>query len=176
MTYRIKRRGILGLLAISLIAVVTFMGKGEYNRISRDGSYMDNLCFVLGNSVSEQTIFCFTDAAEQISYLFLPSYAKQNEVRIFFSGAERVVFSGKSGEIPLINGEGIGALDYNEKYDMYFCGRRGERLEKQEVVIMHSENLPAVFLETDSGSMNQLDADKNYAEKEELSCLIQMGM
>ncbi len=45
MTYRIKRRGILGLLAISLIAVVTFMGKGEYNRISRDGSYMDNLCF-----------------------------------------------------------------------------------------------------------------------------------
>ena len=165
MAYRLKRRGILGLLAISLTAVVAFMGRGEYDRIQRDGSYMDNLCFVLDSSVSEQTIFCFTDAAEQISYLFLPSYAKQNEVKISFSGAEKVVFSGESGEVSLINGEGIGALDYNEKYDMYFCGRRGEKLEKQEVVIMHSKNLPAVFLETDSGSMDQLDADKNYAEK-----------
>lgn len=165
MAYRLKRRGILGLLAISLTVVVAFMGRGEYDRIQRDGSYMDNLCFVLDSSVSEQTIFCFTDAAEQISYLFLPSYAKQNEVKISFSGAEKVVFSGESGEVSLINGEGIGALDYNEKYDMYFCGRRGEKLEKQEVVIMHSKNLPAVFLETDSGSMDQLDADKNYAEK-----------
>lgn len=95
MAYRLKRRGILGLLAIFLTAVVAFMGRGEYDRIQRDGSYMDNLCFVLDSSVSEQTIFCFTDAAEQISYLFLPSYAKQNEVRISFSGGRKGGFFGR---------------------------------------------------------------------------------
>lgn len=165
MAYKLKRWGMLGILVISLIAAVMFMEKGEYSRIQRSGSYMDNLCFVLGNSASEQEIFCFTDAAEQISYLFLPSYVEQNEIRISFLGAERVVFSGTMGEISLVNGEGIDALQYNEKYDMYFCGRRGEKLEKQEVVIMHSSGLPTVFLETDSGSMERLDADKNYAEK-----------
>lgn len=165
MTYKMKRRGILGLLVISLAAVVMFVEKGEYSRIRNNGDYMDHLSFVLGNSASEQEIFCFTDAAEQTSYLFLPSYAKRNDVKISFSGAETVVFAGAKGEVSLVNGESIDALDYNEKYDMYFCDRKGEKLERQEVVVKHSATLPAAFLETDSGSMEQLDADKNYAEK-----------
>lgn len=165
MIYRMKRRGISGILAIFLIVAVILMEKEEDNRIRREGDYMNNLRFVLGNSASEQEIFCFTDAEDQISYLFLPSYAERNEVSISFDGAETVAFSGAGREISLVNGEKIGALDYNEKYDMYFCDRRGEKLEKQEIVIMHSARLPALFLETDSGSMRDLDADKNYAEK-----------
>lgn len=165
MTYRMKRRGMLGLLVICLIAAVAFMEKYEDSRIQRNGAYMENLRFVLGNSASEQEIYCFTDETEQISYLFLPSYAKQNDVRISFAGAETVVFAGKEGETTLVNGETISALAYGETYDMYFCGRGGERQEKRQVVIMQSSGLPAVFLETDSGSMRQLDADKNYEEK-----------
>lgn len=165
MMYRMKRRVILGLLLVFLIAVVMFMEKHEYDRIQRDGDYMENLCFILGNSMSEQQIFCFTDKEENVSYLFLPSYAKASDVKISFAGAEKVVFAGEKEEITLRNGEEIGALKYDEKYDMYFCNRKGERLAGQEIVIMHSANLPAVFLETDSGSMKMLDADKDYEEK-----------
>lgn len=165
MTYRMKRRGILCILVIFLTAAVMLIEKGEYNRIRRSGDYMSNLFFVLGNSASEQEIFCFTDAAEKTSYLFLPSYAEPCDVKISFAGAERVVLAGEKGEITLKNGGDISALHYGERYDLYFCDRSGERLGKQELVIMHSSGLPAVFLETDSGSMKQLDADKNYAEK-----------
>lgn len=165
MMYRIKRRGILGLMLISLIAAVIFVEKSEYDQIQRNGDYMKNFCFVLGNSMSEQKIYCFTDEAEKVSYLFLPSYAKPGDVKISFAGAQRVVFAGEKEEFTLKNGDNIGTLRYDEKYDMYFCDRRGSRLAKQEIVIMHSANLPAVFLETESGSMKELDADKNYEEK-----------
>lgn len=162
---RNRRRGILVFLAVFLIVIVALMQKKEYSQIQKNGEYIKNLRFVLGNSSSEQEIFCFTDKEEQVLYLFLPSYAERDAVRIFFAGAERVVFSGTDGEISLVNGEGIGALGCDEKYDLFFYGKKGEELEKQKMVIMHSEGLPTVFLETDSGTMKQLDADKNYEEK-----------
>lgn len=152
-------------LAVFLAAVVVLMERNEYNRVRRDGSYMETLRFVLGNSASEQTIACFTDEEEQVSYLFLPAYAKPGDVEISFAGAASVVFVGESGETTLKNGGNISALHYGESYDLYFCDRKGERLAQQKIVIMHSAGLPAVFLETDSGSMRQLDADKSYEEK-----------
>lgn len=152
-------------LAVFLAAVVVLMERNEYDRVRRDGSYMETLRFVLGNSASEQTIACFTDVEEQVSYLFLPAYAKSGDVEISFAGAASVVFAGKSGETTLKNGGNISALHYGESYDLYFCDRKGERLAQQKIVIMHSAGLPAVFMETDSGSMRQLDADKNYEEK-----------
>lgn len=165
MTYRAGRRGILVCLIVFLTAVVVFMEKEEYIRIQREGSYMKTLRFVLGNSASEQTIACFEDQEEQTSYLFLPSYASPGDVKISFAGAAHVIFAGESGEIVLKNGGNISALRYGESYDLYFCGKKGERLAKQKIVVMHSAGLPAVFLETDSGSMKALDADKSYAEK-----------
>lgn len=165
MRYRMRRRGILVFLVVFLAAVVVFMERNEYNQIQKDGSYMKTLRFVLGNSASEQTIACFTDQEEQVSYLFLPAYAKPDNVRISFEGAESVVFVGDDGETTLKNGGNIGALHYGQSYDLYFCDRKGERLVQQKIVVMHSAGLPAVFLETDSGSMQQIDADKNYEEK-----------
>ncbi len=165
MTYRMRRRGILCFLLISLIAVVVLMEKSEHIRIEKNGDYMKNFRFVLGNSASEQEIFCFADEEKKVNYLFLPSYARLKDVRISFAGARNVVFAGAKGEVSLVNGEDIGALAYDEKYDVYFCGKNGEKLEKQEVIIMHSAGLPAVFLETESGSMEMLNADKSYAEK-----------
>lgn len=165
MGHRAKQRGILVFLAVFLMLIVVFMQKREYSQIQKDGAYIENLCFVLSNSASEQEIFCFTDKAAQVNYLFLPSYAKMEEVRISFAGATTVVFAGTQGEVSLVNGESVGALCCGEKYELFFCGKKGEKLEKQEMVIMHSAGLPAVFLETDSGSLNQLNADKNYAEK-----------
>ena len=164
MTYKIKRRGILCLMLVLLIAAVVIMERTAYNQIQRDGDYMKNLCFVIGNSASEQRIYCFTDETEDISYLFLPSYANADDVKISFAGADQVVFACDGREITLKNGEHIGALTSGEDYQMFFCDRRGIRLAQQEMVIMHSANLPAAFLETDSGSMEMLDADKNYEE------------
>ena len=125
MTYRVKRRGILVLIAAVLAAAVVYMERYEYNRIQRDGAYMEHLCFVMSDSMSEQKIFCFTDETEQTSYLFLPSYAKAEDVKISFNGADTVVFSGDGKETALKDGGKIGALQYDKKYEMYFLRQKG---------------------------------------------------
>lgn len=165
MIYRIKRRGLLWLFLFLLIAAVAVMERTAYRSIQTSGNYIGNLCFVIANSASEQRIACFTDETEKTSYLFLPSYADRNNVKISFAGAEQVVFAGEEEEIVLKSGESIGELAYGGDYQMCFRDRKGRELAKQRMVVMHSANLPAAFLETDSGSMEMLDGDKNYEEK-----------
>lgn len=165
MTYRIKRRGMLCLMLAFLAAAVVVMERAAYERIRRAGDYIGNLSFVIGNSTSEQRIDCFTDETDKTAYLFLPSYADMKDVKILFAGADRIVFAGDETEITLKNGEHIGALTCGEDYQMCFCDRRGRELTREKLMIMRSANLPAVFMETDSGSMEALDADKNYEER-----------
>lgn len=165
MTYRIKRRGMLCLMLAFLAAAVVVMERAAYERIRRAGDYIGNLSFVIGNSTSEQRIDCFTDETDKTAYLFLPSYADMKDVKILFAGADRIVFAGDETEITLKNGEHIGALTCGEDYQMRFCDRRGRELTREKLMIMRSANLPAVFMETDSGSMEALDADKNYEER-----------
>lgn len=165
MTDRIKRRGLLWILPVLLAVAAAFMETAAYRQIQTSGNYIGNLYFVIGNSSSEQKIFCYTDETENVHYLFLPSYAETEDVRISFAGAKQVVFAGEKSEVALTDGESIGALACHEKYRMYFCNRKGERMAEQCLVIMRSANLPAAFLETDSGSMEMLDGDKSYEEK-----------
>lgn len=165
MTDRRKRRGILWLMLLFLTVVVVLSEKAAYDRIRKDGSYIDHLSFTISNSASEQKIRCFTDETEGTNYLFLPSYADLDEVTLSFAGADRVVFSGEEKEVTLKNGAHIGGLTCGVSYRLSFCDRRGRELDGEKLVIMRSANLPAVFLETESGSMEMLDADKNYAER-----------
>lgn len=165
MRYRIKRHGVLWLLLFLLIAAVVLLERTASRQIQTSGNYMENLWFVVSNSASEQRIDCFTDEMEQISYLFLPSYANPDKVKISFAGAYRIVFAGEGKEISLKDGESIGALTCGGKYQMRFCDRKGREMARQDMVIMRSANLPAAFLETASGSMEMLDADKNHEEK-----------
>lgn len=43
--------------------------------------------------------------------------------------------------------------------------RDSEAVKKIRLMIMHSANLPALFIETQSGTMDAVDANKNYQEK-----------
>lgn len=152
-------------MLLFLTVAVALSEKAAYDRIQEDGSYIENLSFATGNSASEQKIYCFTDETENINYLFLPSYADMNEVTVSFAGADQVVFSGEEQEVALKNGGHIGGLRCGTAYRLSFLDRRGRELAGEKLIIMRSANLPALFLETESGSMEMLDADKNYAER-----------
>lgn len=164
MTYRRKRCGIRGILLIILIVVTIVWERAAYEREQRDGDCMESLCFLIDNTAPAQKIRCFADEAEQTSYLFLPSYANAGDVKISFVGAEQAVFVRGEEEISLKSGEAIGAITHNEPYDLCFYDGEGNQIAKQTMVVMHSANLPAVFLETESGSLERLDADKEYEE------------
>lgn len=163
MTYRMKRCGIRGILLILLIAVTVVWEQAAHEQ-EQEGDCMESLCFLIESTRPGQEIRCFSDEALKICYLFLPSYANAGDVKISFAGAKRVVFTGGEEKISRRSGEDIGGLSYNEPYDMDFYGGAGNWIAGQQIVVMHSANLPAVFLETDSGSMEMVDADKEYEE------------
>ena len=155
----------LMLLFLLFLTVATEITEKEtYDWVREDGGYIENLRFVIGNSLPEQRICCFTDETENINYLFLPSYADTGHVKILFAGADRVIFSGEEKEVAFKSGESIGALTCDGSYRMSFCDSAGRELAGEKIVIMRSANLPAAFLQTDSGSMEKLDADKEYEE------------
>ncbi len=165
MSYRTIRHVTRGILLIILVFATVAWERAAYDRKQSDGDCLESLCFVIGNTAPEQKIRCFTENTEQTAYLFLPSYANAGDVKISFVGADRAVFAGGEEEISLKNGEDIGALVYDEPYAVCFYDREGRKTAQQTMVVMHSANLPALFLETESGSMEMLDADKNYEEK-----------
>lgn len=165
MSYRARRFGIRGILLIILIVAAVVWEKTAYDRQQSEGDCMESLCFKVGGAGPEQEIRWFTDESGQTEYLFLPSYANAADVKLSFVGADRAVFSRGDEEIVLKSGGNIGALVYDEPYNLCFYDRDGNRAAQRTVVVMHSANLPALFLETESGSMERLDADKNYEEK-----------
>ena len=139
------------LMLLFLAVIAAFSEKETYDWVREDGGYIENLRFVIGNSSPEQRICCFTDETENINYLFLPSYADTGHVKILFAGAEGVIFSGEEKEVAFKSGESIGALTCDGSYRMSFCDSAGRELAGEKIVIMRSANLPAAFLQTDSG-------------------------
>ncbi len=163
MTYRTKRYAILGVLLTLMIAAAAAGERAAYEKRQADGDCLESMRFVVGSTAPEQEIRCFTQ--EQTDYLFLPSYANAGNVKISFAGADRAVFRRGEEEISLKSGEDIASLVCDEPYELSFYDRAGNRIAGRNMVIMHSANLPALFLETQSGSMEMLDADKDYEER-----------
>lgn len=158
-----KRRGAflvcLLLIVVTVIWVQVETEEGEYT-----GGCMESLHFTVENNRSQQKLQSFQEKDGQVNYLFLPSYANMGNVKICFMGADEVAFSEGGGvKTVLENGDGLSDLEIGKPYTMHFTGK-GEMLDQGLLVIMHSSNLPALFLETESGSMEMVDADKDYEE------------
>lgn len=157
-----KRRGVL-LICLLLIAVTVVWERAETTETEYTGGCMESLRFTVRGNMSQQALQRFQEEDGQVSYLFLPSYANMGDVKISFMGADAVAFSEGGEEIVLKDGDGLNKLEIGKQYAMRFTGKSGT-LEQGMMVIMHSSNLPALFLETESGSMEMVDADKDYEE------------
>ena len=115
----------------------------------------DQLSFFLGDEV----IYAWEDGDAR--YLFLPSYADIQDVTLTsYSDEFEVADTGETVE----RNHRIPQLKYNEKY---VC-KSLSTLEEFEFCVMKSENLPAIFMETDSGTVDAIRADKTVEENGKL--------
>ncbi len=90
-------------------------------------------------------------------YLFLPSYAETADAVITPYSME---FEVVGEELMLLEGTSLSKLDL----DKTFSCRNIENGEKFSFCIMKSENLPTLFMETDSGSIDAVYSDKEIEE------------
>lgn len=124
--------------------------------------YMDNksntdvsvpeLSFYLGDEIINAW------KSEDKYYLFLPSYAEAADAVLTPYSME---FEVVGEELLMLEGTSLSELDF----DKTFSCRNIENGEKFSFCIMKSENLPALFMETDSGSIDAVYSDKEIEEK-----------
>ena len=85
---------------------------------------------------------------------FLPKDADLSKLRLWFSGTEQMAADEKAIE----NGSGAAILQ-EEGSTVFSSGRT-----KFSVKIMRSSDIPALYLTTESGSLNQIHRSKEYEE------------
>lgn len=90
-----------------------------------------------------------------VHYLFLPAFVSQEEVLLtVYSPEFYVINKGRS----ITAKESIHDIEQGKKFDCQFI----ETGQKFKLCVVQSQNLPAVFLQTGSGGVRELKADKEY--------------
>lgn len=132
--------------------------------------YADTLTFVPGLEGGGRTdavsVTGWHDWTGGRMYVFLPSYAAGLPLELNWRFADRLLIDGEEWE----NGQSFDSYELNREYVFEFWDD-GTMQEAWTVVLLCSQNLPAVFIDTDSGSMETVDADKENRE-EGFFCLV----
>lgn len=161
---RISRKGGCRILLLILLLVLSagFIFKTEQYLTGEENCIL-SLAFVVKKGAAKETIIPFYSESEDRYYLFLPSYSDMADVSIYFEGADRVVFEDEGQSFELRKNMKISELQFNKVYQTVF--RKGLETEAEiQFVMMQSANLPALFITTRSGSMENVDADKTFSE------------
>lgn len=161
---RVSRKGGCRILLLILLLVLLagfIFEKEQY--LTSEGNCILSLAFVVKKGAAEETVIPFYSEREETYYLFLPSYADTADVSIYFEGADWVVFEDEGNSYELKKNMKIPELQLNKVYQAEFV-KGSETEAKIQFAMMHSANLPTLFLTTQSGSMENVDADKTFSE------------
>ena len=161
---RVSRKGGCRILLLILLLVLLagfIFEKEQY--LTSEGNCILSLAFVVKKGAAEETVIPFYSEREETYYLFLPSYADTADVSIYFEGADWVVFEDEGNSYELKKNMKIPELQLNKVYQAAFV-KGSETEAKIQFAMMHSANLPTLFLTTQSGAMENVDADKTFSE------------
>lgn len=115
---------------------------------------------------------------EGICYAFLPAYTDLSELACVFD--DTIYEVSLAGE-KLNAGEKLQDIELGADYEIVIKERvlQRENLGQEELrygmVFLRSQNLPAVFIDTQSGSMDYVDARKGNQESGEFCCVTAEG-
>lgn len=115
------------------------------------------------------------DNVEGMSYVFLPSYADMTQIGVEVI-ADRVDFAGGEEAITVRAGEyAVCSFEAGIPYQVHFYNAAGKEIGSEAVTFLKSGKLPTMYVTTQTGSMEKLDADKKYKEKGFMELLDETG-
>lgn len=125
---------------------------------------------VIGNGSTSQNIRLFVSGG--ICYAFLPTYADMSELLCGYD--EEFLSVALDGQL-LARGQRLKAVETGQTYELVLTDRAGNTVE-YPFVFMQSEHLPAVFIDTVSGSLDYVNAVKGNEERGNLICITADGV
>lgn len=156
-----KKRGlitkiIIAILVVAIIFVIGLVGIYSYSSSIEESLADINSSFsiTLKNGSETITVNSWECDKNNKSYLFLPAGADTSEVKIECDGAKKLSIDGQDVQL----GEKTDLLDGLESCNIELDGK------KYDTVIMHGSNVPTIHIQTESGSLETIYADKSNKE------------
>ncbi len=145
------------LLLLVLLPAGTLAAKGGELWATFPGTQPAESGFALENGDGKKPIGAVSwwySEKERAYFLFLPAFADAGNLRIWFSGAQDLTIDGRTVK----NGENVSLLTPGAKFSIVL-GKA-----KCELYIVQSANIPAMFLNTKSGSAEYIHKSKKNEE------------
>lgn len=166
---------VLLMAVLPLFFLPRFFTDMKLMNMVRNRDIYKSVTFTYGNG---RKVGCFLENpenADAICYVFLPAFADLDELFVE-TDLMRVDFSyGEKTISVLKESPGVFAFEGGVVYDMIFYDRREQEVAREPVMFLKSGKLPTLYVTTQSGSMEKLDADKKYHEKGAVELLDQNG-
>lgn len=129
----------------------------------------DILSFRIGTEDTAETISAWYDD-EGTYYVFLPSYADIHTVTAAVNPAYIVEVDG----VALSSETDLSAFTMGEPYDIRIT--RGRKTAEEQICFLQSANVATMYIDTQSGSMQHIHADKEYKETVRVAMFDESGI
>lgn len=140
--------------------------KPETEAVRSDG--YEDIALEVETPGGDQEILLFRQQGQ--AYFFLPSFTEAEALIWKYDEREYLISLG--GE-PVHNGDRLMLMPGQTESLSY--ARKGQEVQECSLMLMQSDTLPAVFIETDSGSLAYLNEDKTHEEVGSFLCVLADG-
>lgn len=165
-------------LLLCLICIMTFIAwkyilldkRDIWLRVGNDGMLYAQASL----DQSEERIYPWRDEqGDEITYyFFLPAFVKEHKFWLDNDSIE--IYSVDGRKVGGGNGKSF-EWENDKVYNIKVLGKDKEKISEQNVVFMKSENIPAVFIATASGSMEYLNQSKENEETGRIEIVSHQG-
>lgn len=160
-TQRKVRRKEWWIGSVTLLLLV-FLAAGflyAEKRLQSQQQGISAICFQTVSAGVGQNIKGHWEEETQRWYFFLPSYARTAEWEVSAGEGETILWNGEE------LGGGFSIAELEEGETCRISIQKGNTIiEEAEAVFLFSQNLPAVFIQTDTGSLDEIHADIEHEE------------
>lgn len=103
-----------------------------------------------------------------IWYAYVPAEMK-GQLYAFFDNERSLAVEGEGVSENFESGDVLPAFAENEQYTFSLPAFEDKEAESGTVVFLYTENVPSMYIDTESGSMKAIDSDKKHLTEEEAS-------
>ena len=152
-----KKQGWLVLLTIAFALVLAFCLYVQHKSVPEENpiSFLSFRVFSDETSGVSEEILCWNQDDERC-FVFLPSYADLNRTEVQLHVSRNCQLGG----VPLTQGLNCGSFSPDTDYEL-----TGEGFSPKILQFVQSANVATMYIDTFSGSMERVHADKSYKER-----------
>lgn len=154
-----KKKVQLFFMLAMLLLVGKFLVVDRSQKLQFELSEDDSISILLTANYKQQRIYPWYNESDSTYYFFLPAFCQSDFLRFHKIGEDKTVFL---NEMNVQSGSKF-ALREKEIYKLQILTE--DATADYDIIFLRSENLPAVFVGTDSGNMEYIHANKENEEQ-----------